>query len=234
MCTTWRTSRPSSPREPRMMWMTSLCPRVVTSPTLAPRFCTIAFVPTVVPWETSAVSASNVRHRLPALAGGGFERVHEAFGEVPRRRGGLGAHHAPAIVDDHAVGERPSDVEAAQVCGHGLRYGGSVTLSTAGASCFPSKLAWRNRERMTFDSRFGRTGSTRNPPSRSRSDGFERGLRDLRHSHHPSVPAIWRSGPTRRMATSCSATITTIGERSSPPIGGTIRAPDASSGSFRL
>ena len=67
MCTTWRTSRPSSPREPRMMWMTSLCPRVVTRPIRAPRFCTIAFVPTVVPWEMSEVSARSSRTGRPTL-----------------------------------------------------------------------------------------------------------------------------------------------------------------------
>ena len=67
MCTTWRTSRPSSPREPRMMWMTSLCPRVVTRPTRAPRFCTIAFVPTVVPWDTSAVFESSAETGCPHL-----------------------------------------------------------------------------------------------------------------------------------------------------------------------
>ena len=60
-----------------MMWMTSLCPRVVTSPTLAPRFCTIALVPTVVPWETSAVSDSSAdtgRPHLRAAASSAFMR----------------------------------------------------------------------------------------------------------------------------------------------------------------
>ena len=39
-----------------MMWMTSLWPLVVMSPILAPRFCTMALVPTVVPCDSSAIS----------------------------------------------------------------------------------------------------------------------------------------------------------------------------------
>ena len=77
MCTTWRTSRPSSPREPRMMWMTSLWPRVVTRPMRAPRFCTIALVPTVVPWEMSEVFArrsATGRPHFPAAASSAFMR----------------------------------------------------------------------------------------------------------------------------------------------------------------
>src|SRR5439155_5405434 len=39
-----------------MMWMTSRCPFVVISPTFAPRRCSMAFVPTVVPSASRAVS----------------------------------------------------------------------------------------------------------------------------------------------------------------------------------
>ena len=53
-CTTCRTSRPPMPRDPRMMWMTSLWPLVVMRPMRAPRFCTTALVPTVVPCDSSA------------------------------------------------------------------------------------------------------------------------------------------------------------------------------------
>ena len=38
-----------------MMWITSLWPLVVMSPILAPRFCTTALVPTVVPCDRSAI-----------------------------------------------------------------------------------------------------------------------------------------------------------------------------------
>ena len=61
--------------------------------------------------------------RLPDLAGRRFERVHEALGEVARRRGRLGAHHPAPVVDDHAVGKRSPDVEAAEILGHGLGRG---------------------------------------------------------------------------------------------------------------
>ena len=61
--------------------------------------------------------------RPPDLAGRRFERVHEALGEVARRRGRLGAHHPAPVVDDHAVGKRSPDVEAAEILGHGLGCG---------------------------------------------------------------------------------------------------------------
>ena len=67
MWTTRRMSRPVSPREPRMMWMTSLWPLVVMRPTLAPRFWMIALVPTVVPWASTASSRQSASSGVPSL-----------------------------------------------------------------------------------------------------------------------------------------------------------------------
>src|SRR5438067_3515020 len=58
-CSTWTLLRPGTPRAPRMMWMTSRWPLVVISPTLAPRRCSMALVPTVVPSASRAVSRSS-------------------------------------------------------------------------------------------------------------------------------------------------------------------------------
>ena len=68
MWTTRRMSRPVRPREPRMMWMTSLCPLVVIRPTLTPLFWTMALVPTVVPWASAAKARQSSSGRLPSLA----------------------------------------------------------------------------------------------------------------------------------------------------------------------
>jgi len=57
-CTTWRTSRPPMPREPRMMWMTSLCPaRGDEADARARASAPRRWWPTVVPCDSSATCA---------------------------------------------------------------------------------------------------------------------------------------------------------------------------------
>ena len=194
-----------------------------------------------------------LRHRLAALAGGGLERVHEALGEVPRRRRRLRAHHASMIVDDHAVGERSADIEAAQIVGHGLRSSSAVarrSLSGQRHRC----VAETNTMLRTQSKASSRPASMRSevacsrwrtspgntcPIARRTADWFGHtagiggGSLHGRNTLHPSVSASWRSGPTRRIDTSWSTTITAIGDRSRPPIDGTRRRAGPSNGSFR-
>ena len=65
-CSTCTLLRPGTPRAPRMMWMTSRWPRVVMSPTFAPRRWSIALVPTVVPSARRAVSRSSASVVTPS------------------------------------------------------------------------------------------------------------------------------------------------------------------------
>ena len=67
-CRTFSLARPGTPRAPRMMWMTSRCPRVVMSPTLAPRRWSSALVPTVVPRARRAVRVRSASVVSPSLS----------------------------------------------------------------------------------------------------------------------------------------------------------------------
>src|SRR5437867_12255804 len=55
-----------TPREPRMMWIASSWPRVVIRPTFAPFLWMSAFVPTVVPWVSTAISLQNCSNESPS------------------------------------------------------------------------------------------------------------------------------------------------------------------------
>ena len=222
MCTTWRTSRPSSPRDPRMMWMTSLCPRVVMRPTLAPRFCTIAFVPTVVPWETSAVSASSAGTGCPHLRAAASSACMRPSAKSPGVEGALAlTTRPPSSTITQSVNVPPMSRP------HRYVDMGSATGTWPPAPSSSIQPPTRMGEARAVSRRLSAAKARRTcahavPPRACLPDT------------HPSVPAICRSGPTTRMATSWSATITTIGDRSSPPIGGTIRRAGPRSGSFRL
>ncbi len=63
--TTLAMSRDETPREPRMIWIASSCPRVVIRPTFAPFLWISAFVPTVVPWVSTAISLQNCSNESP-------------------------------------------------------------------------------------------------------------------------------------------------------------------------
>ena len=63
--TTLTISREETPREPRMMWIASSWPRVVIRPTRAPFLWISAFVPTVVPWVSTAISPQNFSNGNP-------------------------------------------------------------------------------------------------------------------------------------------------------------------------
>ncbi len=65
MCTISLMSWPDRPRDPRMMWMTSLWPRVVSKPTFAPRRWMIALVPAVVPCASIVIDLSNAGSSSP-------------------------------------------------------------------------------------------------------------------------------------------------------------------------
>src|SRR5436309_1996137 len=59
-------SREETPREPRMMWIASSWPWVVIRPTRAPFLWMSAFVPTVVPWVSTAISLQNCSNESPS------------------------------------------------------------------------------------------------------------------------------------------------------------------------
>src|SRR5437899_8125610 len=59
-------SREETPREPRMMWIASSWPCVVIRPTRAPFLWMSAFVPTVVPWVSTAISLQNCSNESPS------------------------------------------------------------------------------------------------------------------------------------------------------------------------
>src|SRR6266545_1802359 len=63
--TTLAMSREETPREPRMMWIASSWPCVVIRPTRAPFLWMSAFVPTVVPWVSTAISPQNCSNESP-------------------------------------------------------------------------------------------------------------------------------------------------------------------------
>ena len=67
-CSTCTLFNPGTPRAPRMMWITSRCPRVVIKPTRAPRRWSIALVPTVVPRARRSVFRSKASVVTPSFS----------------------------------------------------------------------------------------------------------------------------------------------------------------------
>jgi len=80
----------------------------------APFLWISAFVPTVVPWVSTAISPQNFSNENPRRSAAHLHRGEHAFGEVAGVEGALVAVISPPAPEYDAVGKRAADVDADQ------------------------------------------------------------------------------------------------------------------------